>query len=379
MTKRDSDLHSRGGLSRRALVHSAAALLSVPFITTASRSWAQEKLLGNGEVVVYSYGGSYTQAVRQNVYEPFTKATGIKVVDVVADFSEPQVKAMFRAGRVDWDIALVQAQNFPPMQEAGMFLPIDYSLWDEESIAGTPSRNRLKDALVAFGTTENLAYDGRAFPNDSPKNWIDFWDVKKFPGPRGLQATLGKKNIQYALLADGVAHGDIWPFTDDKLIRAFKKLDEIKPHVSKWWIAGGEGPQLLANREYAMTAAPDGRLINQIRQGAPIKFIWEGGYLNYQYATILKGGPNTANAQKLLAFLNRAQIAAAFTQATGYPGPNTNQLKYLPADLIPLLSISPENAAKVVIEDGAWLAASRPDGKTNAEHVQERWLAWRTG
>ncbi|OSJ13551.1 hypothetical protein BST63_16570 [Bradyrhizobium canariense] len=92
---------------------------------------------------------------------------------------------------------------------------------------------------------------------------------------------------------------------------------------------------------------------------------------------MLKGGPNTENAQKLIAFLNRAAVAAGFTLGTGYPGPNTNQLKHLPSDLLPLLSINPENASKVVHEDSAWVAAKRPDGKTNLEHIGERWLAWR--
>ncbi|WP_128931998.1 hypothetical protein [Bradyrhizobium zhanjiangense] len=83
---------------------------------------------------------------------------------------------------------------------------------------------------------------------------MDFWDVKTFPGPRGLFAVVGKHALQFALLAAGVAHRDIWRLTDDKIDRAFEKLNEIRPHVTKWWTAGGEAPQLLINREYAMTA-----------------------------------------------------------------------------------------------------------------------------
>lgn len=64
-------------------------------------------------------------------------------------------------------------------------------------------------------------------------------------------------------------------------------------------------------------------------------------------------GPNTENAQKLIAFLNRAQIVAGWTQGTGYPRPNTNQVKYLPPELLPLINISPENAPKCVITDAS--------------------------
>ncbi|MBT1517594.1 ABC transporter substrate-binding protein, partial [Bradyrhizobium sp. SRL28] len=311
------------------------------------------------------------------VFDPFTKATGIKVVDVVADLAEPQVKAMSRAGRVDWDTAFIVAMNYPAMHEAGMFQPIDYNLWDAESLAGTPPHTRFKDAVVVISVAMVLGYDERAFPKGGPQNWADFWDVKKFPGPRGLPGLLAKYPIESALLADGVAHKDIWPLTDDKIDRAFAKLSEIKPHIVKWWTAGGEAPQLLINREYAMTGAYDGRLLSAIRQGAPIKFVWEGAYLTYNYLTILKGGPNTANAQKLVAFLNRAQIAAGWTQGTGYPGPNTNQLDHLPVDMVSKLSINPMNASKAIPEDSAWMAKQRPDGKTNGEHIQERWLAWR--
>ncbi|MEY9104543.1 hypothetical protein ABH999_000739 [Bradyrhizobium yuanmingense] len=33
---------------------------------------------------------------------------------------------------------------------------------------------------------------------------------------------------------------------DDKIDRALKKLDEIKPHITKWWTARGEPIQLSA-------------------------------------------------------------------------------------------------------------------------------------
>ncbi|MCK1315920.1 ABC transporter substrate-binding protein [Bradyrhizobium sp. 23] len=367
----------QSGCSRRRFLRAAAAAMTVPVVAGSTAAFAQEKLAGSGEVVVYSYGGSFTEGVRRRVYEPFTKATGIKVIDVVADLAEPQVKAMFQAGRIDWDIAYVVAQNYPAMHEAGMFVPIDYSLWDEESLAGTQSQTRLGDAVAIYAVGMVLAYDQRAFPQGGPQSWPDFWDVKGFPGPRGLFASEATRNIVSALLAGGASTKDIWPLSDDKLDRAFAKLDVIKPHITKWWAAGGEPIQLLISREYAMSNVYDGRALAAIRQGAPIKLTWNGGYLRYNYATILKGGPNTTNAQRLIAFLNRAQIAAGWTQGTGYPGPNTNQLDYLSTELIPLLNINPENMAKCVIEDTAWLAAKRPDGTTNVDYLQERWLAWR--
>ncbi|MCK1703686.1 MULTISPECIES: extracellular solute-binding protein [unclassified Bradyrhizobium] len=229
LTRASSGNQSASGPTRRVVVQSAATLLSLPFVTKTTKAWAQEKLAGSGEVVVFSYGGSFTEGVWRSVYEPFTKATGIKVVDVVADLAEPQVKAMHQAGRVDWDIAYIEAEAYPAMHKAGMFGAIDYSLWDQEALEGTPPHTRLKDAVVGLASAIVLAYDQRLFPGAGPQDWADFWDVTKFPGPRGLDTIFGKHAIQFALLAAGLRHKDIWPLTDDKLDRAFAKLNEIKP------------------------------------------------------------------------------------------------------------------------------------------------------
>ncbi|RWA58830.1 MAG: ABC transporter substrate-binding protein, partial [Mesorhizobium sp.] len=342
----------RSGLSRRTLLQTAAAAMAVPAIARATTAFAQDKLAGSGEVVVFSFGGSFTEGFRKRVLEPFSEVTGIKVVDVTADFSEPQVKAMNEAGRVDWDTAFVQGQAYPPMSQAGMFEPIDYTLWDDESLTGVPDSARLADAVAAFQSGQLLTYDERTFGEDGPKSWVDFWNVEAFPGPRGLYASAAKFSIIFALLADGVAKSDIWPLTDDKVDRALKKLDEIKPHVTKWWSAGGEPPQLLINREYVITSAFANRAIVAIRgQDAPIRMVWGAGApFNRTYWTVLKGGPNTQNAQKLVAFANRAAIAAGFTEGVGVDTLNVNQLQHLPSDLVPLLSIHPENAHHVVLE-----------------------------
>lgn len=377
MTDRNSGSRSRCDLSRRSLLRSTVPLLCVPFVVKATSAWGQEKLQGSGQVIVYSYGGSFTAGLRKFVFEPFTKATGITVVDVTADLADPQIKAMHKAGRIDWDTAFITPSNYQSMRKAGMFEPIDYSLWDAESLQGVSEKARLEDSVVAYESCMLLAYDERVFKEKGPKNWGDFWNVNAFPGPRGLYALIAAYSLQCALLADGVAKSDIWPLTDDKVDRALKKLDEIKPHVSKWWTAGGESTQLLVNREYVATSAYDGRAISAIQQGAPIRLVWEGAYGVYTPWVVLKGGPNTKNAQKLTAFMNRAEIAAGFTQGTGYPGPNLNQLQYLPAGLRPLVSINPENGSKVVIQDDDWLSATRFDGKTNNAHLQERWLSWR--
>ncbi|MGY4430831.1 spermidine/putrescine-binding protein [Bradyrhizobium sp. F1.13.1] len=100
--------------NRRDILRAAAASMAIPAIAQSTTAFAKDKLAGSGQVVAFSYGGLFTQGIRKHVYDPFTEATGIKVVDVIADVSDPQVKAMNQAGRVDWDTAFLQAAVFPP-------------------------------------------------------------------------------------------------------------------------------------------------------------------------------------------------------------------------------------------------------------------------
>ncbi|PJG50644.1 hypothetical protein CVM73_35220 [Bradyrhizobium forestalis] len=376
MTDQKFNTAAPDGPTRRSLLQSAAAVLTFPMIATSAKSAGQDKLAGSGEVVVFSYGGSYAAAVREHIFDPFTNATGIKVVEVTADVAGPQSKAMFKAGRVDWDLVILYGTEHSELGGDGMLLPIDYTLWDQESLEGVPARARGKDRVVLYRSSIVLTYGERSFPNGGPTSWVDFWDIKKFPGPRGLRQTY--TSLYSALLADGVAHADMFPLTDEKVDRAFKKLNELKPHIPKWWSANPDN--LLIQGEYAVSSTFDGATIRAIRKGAPLKFVWDVAASNANYNAILKGGPNTLNAQKLIAYQNRAEVTARYTSALGYVGQNRNQLKYLTADAAEMLRglQSAEAASKVVYVDDDWMNARRPDGKMNSEHIEERWLAWLT-
>src|SRR5687768_6253925 len=73
-------------LSRRDVLRTGTAFgLAVPILASpiaVPRSFASQgsddPLVGEGEVVVYSNGGSFTEGVRREVFEPFTALTGIE-------------------------------------------------------------------------------------------------------------------------------------------------------------------------------------------------------------------------------------------------------------------------------------------------------------
>lgn len=105
-------------------------------------------------------------------------------------------------------------------------------------------------------------------------------------------------------------------------------------------------------------------MIAAVRQSAPIKFVWEGAYVTYTYVTVLKVGPTTANAQKLIAFLNRARLEV--DAGNRLPWAEYKSTQVPAAELIPQVNVNPQNASKCIIDDANWLVGMCPDGKTNA-------------
>ena len=78
-------------------------------------------------------------------------------------------------------------------------------------------------------------YQEGTFEGAQPTTIADFFNVKKFPGKRGIH-TWPNALIEMALLADGVAIKDVYKVmsTDEGIDRAFKMLDKIKDHAVFW-------------------------------------------------------------------------------------------------------------------------------------------------
>jgi len=100
--------------------------------------------------------------------------------------------------------------------------------------------------------------------------------VKKFPGPRALQDQ-APFNLEFALIADGVPMDDLYPLDVD---RAFKKMDEIKDHITVWWKNGAQQIQLLTSAEVIYSSAWNGRVNVAQKKGVPLEIVWQGGCLD---------------------------------------------------------------------------------------------------
>lgn len=314
-------------------------------------------------IVVNATGGAMGKAQRVAFYSEFEKRYGIRVIDSSpADLSK--LRAMVESGNVQWDVTEIPGQEGLLAKKLGLLQPFDRKIVDLSHFPDEYKDNEHLYPFILYSTV--LGYRKDAFPNDShPKGWADFWDVKRFPGRRSLR-NHPVDNLEFALLADGVKRENLYPLDLD---RAFRKLDEIKPHVSVWWTTGAQPAQLLIDKEVVLASGWNGRFYDIIKAGAPIEIEWTGGSMKVTTFGIPKGVKHPYWSQKFLAVMAEPKQQAIFTNILGYPGLDFESIKYVDPKITPYLVSNPDHYAKQFrISDEWWLE--------NGPAAMQRWQRW---
>lgn len=318
------------------------------------------------ELVIVSWGGGWTAAERKAYFDPFEKETGIKIIDTTAVGGKwAQIRSQVESGNIEWDIVSSVAGTYV-VQYKDLLEKIDYSIV-------TDTEGVIKQSLgeyTAGGQFEsvNIAYNKDKFPGGNhPKTWVEFWDVKKFPGPRAFPNWGGGwfQPIAFALMADGVPPDKLIPFDYD---RAFKKLDELKPHITVWWTSGSQFQQILRDEEVVLGAGWDGRIVD-LGKDFPIGMEWNQGHKFGSGWAVVKG---TKKKDLAMRFINSAldpNKQAVFTKALGAAPCNVKAFEHLTEQEKMLRGSYPSNSKTMFTMDETWLGE-------NLKEMQEKWETW---
>src|SRR5499433_3743653 len=338
-------------MSRRTFVATAGVAgaslaAAAPFVWTRRASAA-------GKVIIRTIGGGREVANVKVIFEPFTKATGIEVVKVPATLGK--VLAMHEAGNMELDVK-------------GAFDKINYKGWKLTNPDDMDPAIKRDDMVGDIWFSSVLGYNNQTFPTGKqPKNWAEFWDIKKFAGPRMLaDINTGAIDLEFALLADGVPKDKLYPLD---VPRAFKALDRVRPVIRKFWDTGALSAQMLADKEVVLGSIWNGRLQAVADKGAPLAIEWNEAMLQSQYWAVMKGAKNAENAQRFIDFACQPEIQAGVAKAIPYGPTNLLAFKGIPGDLAARLPSSPENRQKAFVQSGKWWADNRA-------MVSERWSQW---
>lgn len=352
-------------LKRRSLLLGAGAALAAPAIWRPSRAHAQ-----NTRIVVRDDGGIYTQAYTEVFYRPFTEATGIQVVPAQAQ-AEPtaQIRSMVETGTYTWDMGKISVPAVLQLTAGETKFLEPHGLDSEAVIQSIPEqyRNEYQVGTNVYSTV--LAYRTDAFEGrEAPTSWADLFNAEGFPGRRALRRH-PYDTLEQALMADGVAVGDVYPLDMD---RAFAKLDQVKDVTDVWWTSGAQAEQMLISGEVDLMATWVSRAQSAQAAGAPVGVVWDQAIWGCDGWSILAGTPNADACRELIKFASdparMAQLIEFFPAGIIQP----EAFEMIPEEVAVNSPTYPANIASALQIDAAyWLEHS--------ENAIERFNSWFIG
>lgn len=317
------------------------------------------------ELVIVDWGGAITDAHKKAIFDAFEKQYNAKIT-VVTPTDYGKFKAMVESNNVEWDVVNVDSDFVIRGGKEGLLEKLDYSVINKDGV--------LPQLVDDYGIGAELfsvviGYNTDKFTADNhPKNWSEFWDTQKFPGPRSMWK-YATGTLESALLADGVEPDKLYPLDVD---RAFKSLEKIKKNVNVWWTTGAQPPQLLANQEVTLAAAWNGRVSAAKAQGAPEDVEFNQGIVMGDSWVVPKGAKHKDLAMKFIAFAVDPKQQAEFSSNIDYAPANTKALDLLSDDVKKRLGQSEENIKNQVIVDIRWWV-------DNYDKVNERFQTFLLG
>lgn len=258
------------------------------------------------DLVVVSWGGAYTRSQIEAYHKPWIAKTGHTISSQVYNGGLTEVRAQAESGNVLWDVVDVAAADLDQGCDEGLFERFDVDELAPGSDGTSPRDDFVPSAIhpcgigqMIWGTV--LAFNPLNLAGEQPESIADFFDLKRFPGKRGLRRS-PEISLEWALIADGVSIGDVYEVlrSPEGLARAFAKLDTIRNDVV-WWDSGAQPPQLLADGEVTMSSSYNGRVMSP---SAPQAFPVVLASLAWQmdYWAIPKGTRNLDDAFRFVKF-----------------------------------------------------------------------------
>jgi len=336
------------------------------------------------DVTVVSWGGAYTMS-QQKAYADTWKGGKANFVNYNGGLGE--IKTQVESGNIQWDIADVLPHEARVGCDEGLFeeLPRDVFVkapdgtpMDQDLFVELPNKCVVPQIFWSYVPFyKEGTFDGN--PAGNPKTIADFFDVKKFPGKRGIH-TWANALIEMALMADGVANTDVYKVMSTKagIDRAFAKLDTIKDHAV-FWSSGAKPLELVTSGEVSMSLAYNGRIgAAMLSEGAKFVVNWDGQVLEEEWLVMLKGTKNKKKALEFLIHASAPEQQAGQAKWINYGPMRKSGLAHIKANepwfntganIMPHMPNAGAAMKNAVFANPEWWA-------DNGDSVSERFKAW---
>ena len=319
------------------------------------------------DLTIVARAGAFQEPLEQIFVAPFVQASGTQVdlQSWTGDLAAVEERAGWGTA---WDLVQVSAAELLPGCDQGLFEHLDWG-----AIGGRDHYlpQAVSDCAVgAFIRSLVLTWDRDKFP--ATPSWGDFWDVAKYPGKRGLKRDV-RSNLEIALLADGVAPGDVYGTlrSAEGVDRAFRKLDQLKPYLV-FWQSDADAIKIIGSGAVLMSSAPNDRVTAANRaEQRHFGIQWNGSLYSVDSWAIVAGSANADPANRFLSFYANAALQVRLLAALAY-GPTVRGANdKLPPELLATSPSAPANMANALqVDEAFW--------RDNYAKLSERFGQWLT-
>ena len=322
-------------------------------------AYAEQKSL-----TIATWGGSYERAQQKALFDPFEVATGI------------QIDTQFYSG----DIAILKGDLVPDIIDMTLddaLLACEQNLLQKLKLSTIlapspdgiePEKDFITGSLLPCGVAHLsystlVAYDERAFTGEKPQTIADFFNVKRFPGNRGLRKQPSAV-LEWALMAEGVPINQIYDLlsTDRGMRLAFRRLDSIRDHIV-WWEDPKEPAELLKSGQVVMSSGFNGRFFDAQTHGDTITMLWDGQIIDWDVWVVpLKPDQANPDTSKFLRYVTQSEKMAHLAENIPYGPSRLSALKRIglhPQKKISMrdhLPTAPHHLDRALFRDARWYA-----------------------
>ena len=338
-----------------------AAIVLLPAGGVAAQAAPQKDL------TVVSWGGDYTRSQMLAYVKPFRRRSGEWVAMETYEGGLDEIREQVETENVVWDVVDFELSDLVRGCREGLLETIDHTTLAAGS-DGTPApEDFIPGALTECGIGQVVwatvvGYDGSRFRDERPARLADFFDVKKFPGKRGLRRD-PRVIMEWALMADGVAADQVYATleTEAGQARAFGVLDKIRTSIV-WWTSGSEPVRLLDSGAVVMTSVWNGRMHRpMVEEGKDYAIVWDGQLWDIDSWGIPKGTDNLDKAMNFIRFATTSEQLAEQTRHIPYGPARVSSLALVDDATRTMLPTAAENMANALQMDAGWWATHLAD------------------
>ncbi|RDJ22425.1 ABC transporter substrate-binding protein [Bosea caraganae] len=316
---------------RRVFGAAIAALLTLGALGPASAQQQSDVTLR-----VASAGGPFTEAVRRNVADRFTRKTGIKVQFIDGNNPDHLAKIIASKGRTPpYDVAITDKATQDSAIANGLLLKLDPELVPHLSELVDGVRHKEGYGPQFLLVDRGIVYNAEKFKEagiPEPTSWLDLWNPK-LAGKISIPDIAQANGPGFLIQINRVVGGN-----ETDLEKGIRKIAELKVH--SYYSSTVQVEALLPTGELWAANMPNGRAWALIDKGLPLKFVVpkEGSVGNPTTIDVVGGTKYPREAQLFVdaALSPLAQLGLSYDVPYG----PTNKL------LEPILAADPDHSRK---------------------------------